>query len=710
MLFVTTVIIPLSLTLQLCTIIFFKNRRASRFNQMKTASLQFKSPGFEVLSAKEWLLTNGLGGYASSSLSGANTRRYHGLLVAALNPPTGRTVMVSKIEETLISPENGEAELSSNRYPGVVHPEGFQFLKSFGRQPVPAFFYETSGCKLVKHICMPKGSNTTVVAYENTGKNAFHLRLRPLFVHRDYHSLFSENSFFDYYEDWKTPQSVVIYAHYGAPALWFSFSKGEFKPGRTWYKNFEYEKEQYRGLDYREDAFSNGSVEAELAPGEQVFLTFSLDETMTQTDPSVLMKHEITRLERLKAVNTRNPNSSDESKFLEDLSLAADQFIVKRQSSGGETIIAGYHWFTDWGRDTMIAMRGLVVARGKQDLAKSIVNTFLQYLDGGMLPNRFPDQSEQPEYNTLDATLWLFVVLHEYMEKFGDLDFIRSIFPKLSAILEAHIRGTRYLIHMTKEGLLFGGEDLSQLTWMDARIGDYVVIPRHGCPVEVNALWYNALMIYNRFIDLLDSDEACFKGLAEQVRASFIKFFWNENGYLNDVVIPEEYVDDSIRPNQLYALSLPFPLLETRESRQVLDCVKNKLLTPLGLRSLDPAHPDFVSVYGGDQWHRDTAYHQGTVWSFLLAEYWLAFLKMNHFSEKARAEVLKMMEPLCRHFYEEDCIHAISEIFDGGEPGQGRGCAQQAWSVGMTLKVLAEMEERSFEKSVKKKMEMAATP
>jgi predicted glycogen debranching enzyme len=662
---------------------------------MKTTMLKFNSPSFGELSSKEWLLTNGLGGYASSSLSGANTRRYHGLLVAALNPPTGRTVMVSKVEETLVSPENGEVELSSNRYPGVVHPQGFQFLKSFERLPAPAFFYETNGCNLVKRIVMPQGSNTTVVAYENAGKTTFRLRLKPMFVHRDYHSLFSENGNFNYYEDWKTPQSAVIYAHYGAPALWFSFSKGEFKPERAWYKNFEYEKEQYRGLDYREDAFSNGSVEVELAAGEQVYLTFSLDETMSQAGPEVLMKNEITRLKRLRAVSTSSADSSKGpmAKFLEDLTIAANQFIVKRASSGGETIIAGYHWFTDWGRDTMIAMRGLVIAQGRQDLAKSIITTFLQYLDGGMLPNRFPDQGEEPEYNTLDATLWLFVVLHEYVEKFGDLDFIRSIFPQLTGILVAHIRGTRYNIHTTKEGLLFGGEGIAQLTWMDARVGDYVVTPRHGCPVEINALWYNALMIYNRFIDLLDSDEACFEELAERVKTSFKKYFWNENGRLNDVVIPGEYVDESIRPNQIYALSLPFPLLDAKEGKQVLKTVKEKLLTPLGLRSLDPEHPDFVEVYGGDQWHRDTAYHQGTVWSFLLGEYWLAFLKMNHFTEKSKAEVLAMMEPLRRHFYEEDCIHGISEIFDGGEPGAGRGCVQQAWSVGMVLKVLTDMHE-----------------
>lgn len=341
----------------------------------------------------------------------------------------------------------------------------------------------------------------------------------------------------------------------------------------------------------------------------------------------------------------------------------------------------------------MIAMRGLVVAQGQKELAESIFKTFLLYLDDGMLPNRFPDQGEELEYNTADATLWLFVVLHEYVEKFGDLDFIKSILPQLTAILEAHIQGTRYNIHALKEGLLFGGEGLSQLTWMDARVGDYVATPRHGCPVEINALWYNALMIYNRFIYLLGSEEDSFEELAAQVKMNFRQYFLNERGYLNDVIIPGEYIDDSIRPNQIYALSLPFMLLDNKEANMVLKLVKEKLLTPLGLRSLDPSHPDFVATYGGDQWHRDTAYHQGTVWSFLLGEYWLAYLRMHGLNKKSKAEVLDMMEPLRRHFYEEGCIHGISEIFDGAEPGPGRGCVHQAWSVGMVLKVLAEMSE-----------------
>ncbi|MEZ4956489.1 MAG: amylo-alpha-1,6-glucosidase [Saprospiraceae bacterium] len=655
--------------------------------------LQFNSPSFEELSSKEWLITNGIGGYASSSLSGANTRRYHGLLVASLNPPTDRTVMVSKIEETLMFHRDSEVSLSANQYPGTIHPNGYEFLKSFERRPIPTFTYHVNGCKLNKKVFMPHGSNTTIVEYENSGKCSFGLCLTPFFMHRDYHSLFSENPFFNYYTDFKTENIGVIYSHYGAPALHFSFSKGEFKENRNWYKNFEYTKEKYRGLDFQEDAFSIGTIEANISPGERIYIAFSLDEETVKKDSEKLKAEEIKRINSITVGDD----------FLSDLTIAADQFIVHRKSSGGKTIIAGYHWFTDWGRDTMIAMRGLVIALGKKELAESILKTFLKYLDGGMLPNRFPDQGEEPEYNTIDATLWLFIVLHEYYEKFNNLEFIEEIFLQLTEIIEAHINGTRYNIHMLEEGLLFGGKGLSQLTWMDARVGDFTVTPRHGCPVEINALWYNALMIYNHFFELIQNVDSPFKKLVQKVKANFRKYFINENNYLNDVIIPNEYLDDSFRPNQIYALSLPYPLLEKKEGKQLMELIEEKLFTPYGLRSLDPNHFDYKGKYGGDQWHRDTAYHQGTVWTFLLGEYFLAHLQINGFTKKAKSEILKMTKPINHHFYEEGCIHGISEIFDGDAPSEGRGCVQQAWSVGMLLKVLIDAYAKKPTKTINRK-------
>jgi predicted glycogen debranching enzyme len=662
-----------------------KNAHTTRPNKRHTKKiltmLKYQNPSFEEALAGEWIVANGLGGYASSSICGANTRRYHGLFVPALTPPTGRMVMVSKIEEEIRLNGKIEAPLSSNRFPGAVHPQGYHYLHSFERRPLPAATFEVAGCCIRKTVFMPHGSNTSVVEYENTGRHAYQLKLLPLFVHRDYHSLFREDPYYDYYLQ-QRPGLLKIHAHYGAPALFVAYSKGAFNPNRQWFRDFEYDKEKNRGLDFREDGRSLGDIVAVLAPGEKLYLVFTLDKAMSSEDPARL---KVTEIERLRALE---PEAKD--LFFRDLAVAADQFIVRRQSSDAYTVIAGYHWFTDWGRDTMIAMRGLCLALGKDEVARSIVRTFLQYLDRGMLPNRFPDQGEQPEYNTIDATLWLFVTLYEYYQGFEDKAFIDEVFDSLTVILRAHLEGTRYSIHVMEEGLLFGGEGIAQLTWMDARIGDYVVTPRHGCPVEVNVLWYNALKIYAYFADLLDRADTLTPEPTRRFEASFRKYFWNAAGYLNDVVIPGGYTDAAVRPNQLYALSLPYGLLSPKEARQVLDTVRRHLLTPLGLRSLTPEDAAFQPLYGGDQWRRDTAYHQGTVWAFLLGEYALAYLKVNKGSAKARREIREVLRPLERHFYEKDGIHCISEIFDGGAPDAGRGAVQQAWSIGMLLKVFAD--------------------
>lgn len=642
---------------------------------------------YEELSSKEWLITNGLGGYASSTVTGANTRRYHGLLVATFNPPTDRRVLVSKVEETVHV--NGETyALSTNRYPGVLYPQGFQYLQSFERNPLPkATFAIKDDVRIHKTVFMPQGKNATLIEYENAGKTAITLELNPLLVHRDYHSLFQENEYFNFYTEQPEHNQLKIYAHYGAPPLLVQFSKGTFASNPTWFKNFEYEAEQARGLDFHEDAKSIGTIQVELAPGEKCFLTFTLELELLQTSPEILKTDEIARLKALE------PATKDT--FLRDLTVAGNQFLVHRQSTDSETLIAGYHWFTDWGRDTMIAMRGLTIAAGKQAESKSILRTFLQYLDQGMLPNRFPDQGEAPEYNTFDATLWLFVMLYEYYEQFQDMAFLEEVFPKLTEILDLHTKGTRYNIHVTPEGLIFGGEGLVQLTWMDAKVGDYVVTPRQGCPVEINALWYNALQIYAQFVEQLGHSGKTFANLAEKVKKAFRQFFINEKGYLNDVVTPDGWADDSIRPNQIYAISLPFDLLTNKEAKAVLNIVEQYLYTDLGLRSLNPEHPDFKPMYGGDQWQRDTAYHQGTVWAFLWGEYALAYLKTNKYSAKAKKEIESKMAGLKRHFYEDNCLHGISEIFDGLNPASGKGCVQQAWSIGMLLKVLLEMATNS---------------
>ncbi len=652
--------------------------------------IRFSQPSFEETAGREWLVTNGLGGYASSTLSGANTRRYHGLLVAALNPPTGRTVIVSKVEETLDG-----AALATNQYPGVVYPEGYHTLESFERDPLPKSVFRINKARLSKTVFMIHGMNATIVTYQNEGEKAVQLEINPLLVFRDYHSLFHADNWFDFYVEKLAQDRLKVYAHYGAPPLWIGFEGGAFRANPVGYRNFEYEKETERGLDSREDAKSIGLIIAQLQPGQSFHLIFSLDERVFDHKPEEWKNDELLRLKELGAAAGNHP-------FLRDLMVAGDQFIVRRQSTESYSIIAGYHWFADWGRDTMIAMRGLTVAAGNQETSRSIIHTFLKYLDGGMLPNRFPDQGEMPEYNTIDATLWLFITLYEYHLKFGDTDFLEEIFPALTNILESHISGTRYNIHVTDEGLLFGGEGLAQLTWMDARVGDYVVTPRQGCPVEVNALWYNALKIYAEFAKTLNKEIFGFHTLAMKAKNAFRKYFINDKGYLNDVIIPGEYTDEAIRPNQVYALSLPFDLLTVEEARSVMKVVEAHLYTDLGLRSLNPENPDFKSVYQGDQWERDTAYHQGTVWAYLWPEYALAYLKMHQFSPESQNTILAKLKPLKRHFYEEGCLRGIAEIFDGVNPDTGKGCIQQAWSVGMLIKLLCDIRDKTAVQPVRR--------
>lgn len=647
---------------------------------------EFKHPGFEETSAKEWLTTNGIGGYASGTVSGANTRRYHGLLVASANPPTDRSVLVSKIEERVGGGEDKWVDLSANQFPNnTVHPRGFEHLTGFTASPVPSWEYDTGEHQLKKSILMEYGSNAVIVTYTNIGDATFDLAITPYFVDRDYHALFKVNEQYDFYHE-EEAQQLRIHARYGARPLYWFFGKGKFSAQKHWIENLTYVREEYRGLDFREDARTIGEVTKTIAPGETYHLMFSADKSVAGRRVDKLVA---TELKRLRAIS-----QSQEDPFLKDLLVAGDQFIVRRASTDSYTILAGYHWFTDWGRDTMIAMRGLCIATGKKEVSASIINTFLHYLDGGMLPNRFPDDtSQEVEYNTVDATLWLFVTMYEYYLAFGDLALVERNMDKLSDIIRQHLDGTRYNIHTLDEGFLYAGEEGVQLTWMDAKVDGYVVTPRHGCPVEIQALWYNALKIYLYFADktgLSKGDEIRKRALAtsKAIKTNFKRYYLNKSGYLYDVVVPEKSADDSLRPNQLYVLSLPFSLLSKADGKSVFKSVQKKLYTPLGLRTLAPDHPDFRSTYGGNTWERDTAYHQGTIWPFLLGEYYAAQRKLYGNTPKVNEEIKAGLEPLKEHFYEQVCLHGISEIFDGSEPRDGRGTAHQAWSVAAVIQTL----------------------
>ncbi len=632
---------------------------------------------------KEYIVTNGMGGYASSSLCGMNTRRYHGLLVASLNPPVERYVAVSKIEETILTDDDEAIDISTNQYPGTFYPNGYIHQHSFTKQPIPTFLYTINyEIQIEKSVCMVQGSNTVIIQYTNKGKRDFHLKLNPFFALRDYHSLNLEEDIDAYSIDIANDKIAVQHDNFPAK-VFCKISNGNFEEKKEIYYNVEYFQEKDRGFDFTENMFSAGSFSSLLELGKSIQIIFSLDEQILSENPETLIEKELLRLQNM-AVDEKN-------KFLKDLIISGNQFIVDRKSTTHKSIIAGYHWFTDWGRDTMIAMRGLTIATGEKKISESILTSFMANLSQGMLPNRFSDKDEEPEYNTADATLWMFVVLYEYYEKFNDINFIQQYFNHLKEIVQAHLDGTRYNIKVNEDGMLYAGENGVQVTWMDAKIGDFVVTPRIGYTVELNMLWYNTLKIFEFFSNKISDYSLPVNEHIKKIEKNFYNYFWNEYSFLNDVINSDKTADQSFRPNQVYAISLPFTMLNDMERKIVLQSIKDRLLTGFGLRSLSTDNEKFIAEYKGDSWQRDTAYHQGTVWAFLLPEFCIGWLKQNEYSKAAISEVHEWIAPLEEHFYNDNGINAISEIFDGLNPMDGKGCIQQAWSVGMMIKLLKDI-------------------
>jgi predicted glycogen debranching enzyme len=627
----------------------------------------------------EWLETNGVGGYSSGTVAGSNTRRYHGLLVAAMRPPVGRMVVLSKLEETIVTKDK-RFELSSNQYPGAIYPHGFQYLKSFNRDIFPEFVYETGGVELKKTIVGIHGENTVVILYEVIrAKGKISLELMPFMSCKDFHTEARAND--SIYKNYLFDEGVFQTMNYEAcPEIFISVPGSSFVESKSWYYNYEHAIEQYRGLDYTEDLFTHGHFEVELKEGDKLGVIVSIDETR-QRDPVALIAKERARREAL-----MKPFAYNEQ--LRRLSLAADQFIVKRGDLN--TIIAGYPWFSDWGRDTMISLPGLCIATGRNNDLKNILRAFANYVSEGMLPNRFPDHGETPEYNTIDATLWFFVAIYKYYQSSKDKAFINEILPVLTDIIDWHYKGTRYNIRVDEtDELLSGGQDRVQLTWMDAKVGDWVVTPRKGKAVEINALWYNALNILSHFFAESgdETNSIKWKAKADLVNNSFNEKFWNDlRGCLYDFIDGEEKNAD-LRPNQLYAISLPFPVLTRQRATKVLKVITDQLYTPKGLRSLERSHPDYKHHYGGNIHSRDGAYHQGTVWGYLIGPYVDAVMFVK--GEKAKTDAAKIISEYLKTL-DDRCIGSISEIFDAEEPYTSRGCFAQAWSVAEALRVSVE--------------------
>ncbi|HVF10972.1 MAG TPA: amylo-alpha-1,6-glucosidase [Abditibacteriaceae bacterium] len=677
--------------------------------------------------SREWLETNGIGGFASSTIIGCNTRRYHALLCAAVEPPLGRMVLVNKADETItLKNPAGDRhfDLGCNQYPGAVHPTGYRFLQEFSTSPLPRWTYilpaSITGASddliLEKELWMPHGQNSTVMRYTLVSGADVVLSLHPFVTGRDYHHVQRYNTTFNTTctrgaDD--DGRRIAMQPYENCPPLVFAHD-GDFYEAGAWYYCFEYSIEQERGLEFEEDAYCPGAFVWHLtAGGTALFIVsttprqagagqeeYSLrqawrDSQIARREELAARFHNLPDLEPLAPTNDLTKRkiflSEDRRQYAMRLARAADQFIVRRKDNL-HTVIAGYPWFSDWGRDTMIALPGLCLTTGRFYEAASILLSFAKAASQGMIPNRFPDAGETPDYNTVDATLWFFHAAAQYLERSGDWKTVSALYPTLRECIEWHIKGTRYGIRADpNDGLLSGGDATTQLTWMDAKVGDWVVTPRAGKPVEIQALWFNALCTMANFAAHM-SDAATNKLCAEwsgKIKANFQAVFWNEEcGCLYDC-IDGEHKDGAVRPNQIFAVSLSHRLLTSEQEKRVVETVERDLLTPYGLRSLSPHDAGYRGICTGSQWERDGAYHQGTVWSWLMGPFLTAYLHVNTHSAEAGEQARTWLSPLLAHL-DEACVNNISEIFDGDAPHHPRGCFAQAWSVAEVLRVLAE--------------------
>ena len=639
---------------------------------------------FEAAASREWLETNGLGGFACGTVAGVNTRRYHGLLIAAQNPPGGRMLLLSKMEETLIIGDR-RIDLSTNEYGGAIHPEGYLLLTGFRLAPFPTWTFEVDGARLEKTVFMPHGSNTVHVEYsllQAAEGTELALELRPLIAFRDYDATTHENVAVNKaFEIAANIVSVQPYA--GLPRLYFAHDAARVEEQGYWYRNFLYRVERERGLDFEEDLFNPFMLSLNLGRKRTAVVIASTG----RRDISQAATVREAELQRRQQIAASVPVVDS---MVSTLTIAADQYIALR----GEdcTVIAGYPWFTDWGRDTMIALPGLTLFTGRAGIARSILRNFARHTDTGMLPNRFGDSGQAPEFNTIDATLWFFEAARAYAAATSDYAFIREeLYDCLNQIVDFHIKGTRYDIKMAESCLLHGGAPGVQLTWMDAKIGDWVVTPRNGEPVEIQALWYNALRVMEELAGRFGDSErhAKYSWLASMASQSFNRDFWNQGaGCLYDVMNGGT-PDASIRPNQIFAVSLHYSMLAPDRARAVVETVKRELLTPLGLRTLTPSDPRYRPRYEGDQHSRDSAYHQGTVWPWLLGPFVSAYVRVNGGTAESRVHAHELLRGLEQHLTESG-LGQISEIFDADAPHRPRGCFAQAWSVAEVLRALCE--------------------
>ena len=640
----------------------------------------------EAAAGREWLVTNGIGGYAAGTIAGVLTRCYHGLLVAALNPPLGRTVMLTKLDD-VVRYGDRDYPLHTNRWAdGAVNPHGYRQIEQFELEgSVPVWRYACADALVEKRIWMQPGANTTYISYQLLrASQPFHLSLKALVNYRDYHSRTQGRGWSMAVQPLDRGVSVLAYPE-AVPLQVFS-DRGEFSLHHDWYYGFDLALERERGLGDRDDHLHIATLQTPLTVGEMVTIVAS-----TEANPGlngdVALKVRRSYDQKLVGLwkSNRSAESRDQLDFPSRLAIAADQFIVNRLSPddpSGRTILAGYPWFSDWGRDTMISLPGLTLETGRPEVARSILRTFARHINQGMIPNRFPDVGETPEYNTVDATLWYFNAIRMYYEATEDDDLIRELFPALAESIDWHCRGTRFNIHLDPaDGLLYAGEPGMQLTWMDAKVDGWVVTPRIGKPVEVNALWYNALRTIATLARRIGKPHQEYDAIADRALARFSRFWNADLGYCYDVLDGVDGDDASLRPNQIFAVSLPDSPLSPPQQKDVVDVCARSLLTSHGLRSLATNHPHYQGTYRGSPRQRDGAYHQGTVWGWLLGPFVRAHLRVYQNPELARSFLI----PMQNHLWAAG-LGSLSEVFDGDAPFPPRGCIAQAWTVAEVLR------------------------
>ena len=667
----------------------------------------------DSLLTKEWLLTNHRGSYASSTIVGCNTRGYHGLLIGSVAPPANRIMALANCLEMLII-DKRVFELSTFEFSDKFAPAGFSYLKQFRQDTGVHFDYELDGFKVTKSVYLLRDIDTVCVCYLFTSvMPPAEFILRPFVALRDFHTL--QKSCTSLCSTWLGNALLVRHDVPGSCELFLRCPGMNFENDPQWWFNFIYRQDRERGQNFTEDLWTPGFFKCRIERPTQIVLWARL--TAAGTDPNcggclavagtpalslsngATDPEPNTDIETVKEALARHQNeittsAKDKDEKFRILCLAADQFVVRRSGHGsratrheqGTTILAGYPWFADWGRDAFISLPGLLLGTGRFEEAKSVLCTFAQAADQGMIPNCFDDHSNAVHFNSVDASFWFINAAFAYLDVTGDSQtFTQQLLPTIHWIVQSYQDGTRFGIHADNDGLITAGSPDTQLTWMDAKYEGVAFTPRYGKAVEVNALWYNSLRALAYFYAGRNSENAYhYQAMAEKVAWSFCSLFWNEAaGYLNDCILPDGTVDASLRPNQIFAVSIPFaPPLSLEQQTSIVNTVQRELLTPYGLRTLNVQHPNYKGKYIGPLKDRDRAYHQGTVWPWLIGPFVEAYLKVNQFSPVSKIKAAHFIQPLLEHLTEQACLGSISEIFDGDSPHTPRGCIAQAWSVG----------------------------